>query len=138
MDKQECAKCSLKKACDSSATSWIFFFIGIIATIALRIIEPIRTLNPAYGKISWYIGVAGFVLFFAYKYRNLRKQSTIIKESRIKEKLGGAEKLTEKDYALLSKIICSQDNWKERTNFLIIFTVSAAAIIIALILDLAG
>jgi uncharacterized membrane protein len=138
MAKQECSACSLKKACDSSRTSWAFFFIGIIATIALRIIEPIRTLNPEYGKISWYIGVAGFVLFFAYKYKKLRRQSGIIKESRIKEKLGGAEKLTEKDYVLLSEVICSQDNWKERTNFFIIFAVSAAALVIALIIDFAG
>ncbi|MFH1055989.1 MAG: hypothetical protein V1744_07860 [Candidatus Altiarchaeota archaeon] len=137
MANPDCKSCRLNSACRDSKASWVFFFIGVIATVALRIIEPIRVFNPLYGKMAWYVGVAGFLLFFIYKYNALKKTSTLIQEAGLKEKLASASPLSEYDYSLVSEIVCAQDNWKERTNYFVIFVLSAAALLFALWVDLA-
>jgi uncharacterized membrane protein len=136
MANPECKSCRMRGVCRDSKTSWMFFFIGVIATIALRIIEPVRAVNPFYAKISWYVGVTGFFLFFVYKYLELNKRSKIIRETGLKEKLASSAKLSDDEYMLLSEIVCSQGNWKERANFLVIFTLSAVALALALWIDL--
>jgi len=133
---KDCRSCRLRAVCGDSMTSWFFFFVGIVATVAMRVIEPLRTVNPLWGKVSWYVGVWGFVLFFVYKYRVLKGRSRIIKESRLKEKLAHGSRLADEDNGLLLEIVCSEDNWKERVNFLVIFGVSVLALIYAILTDL--
>ncbi|MFC2162771.1 hypothetical protein ACFLRF_03745 [Candidatus Altiarchaeota archaeon] len=137
MDKGICRTCGMRKACRDSKTSWIFFLIGIIATIALRIIEPLKSIDPLYAKLSWYVGVAGFLLFFIYKYRIQAERSRLINSMKLKEKLESRTSLSDDEYGLLRSIVCSQDNWKERVNYLAIFVFSGLALIVALFLDLA-
>ncbi|MBD3262223.1 MAG: hypothetical protein GF334_11255 [Candidatus Altiarchaeales archaeon] len=132
----KCAKCSMQGVCRDSLTSWIFFAVGVIATISMRIIEPLRNLNPLYAKAAWYVGVSGFFLFFIYKYRELKHRSEKINETGLREKLKADENLGGEDKRLLLEIICSQDNRKERINFFIIFALSALALAFALFLDL--
>lgn len=138
MAKPKCESCGMRQVCRDSSLSWVLFFIGLIATIALRVIEPIRAISPLYAKLSWYIGVAGFFLFFIYKYRVLLKRSRIIKETGLAGKLASSEKLSEKEYRLLSEIVCSQDSWMERYNFFAIFILSALALAVALWFDFFG
>jgi hypothetical protein len=136
MEGKKCESCSLRGVCRESTASWIFFMVGLIATIAMRIIEPLNVFSPVYGKISWYVGVLGFTLFFLYKYRVLLGQNRIILETGLKEKLSSHGNLSDGDFALLSQILCSQYNWKERVNFIAIFSLSALALALALYTDL--
>ena len=66
MDKKEdrCLNCAEHKNCKDSFVSWVFFIIGIIATVAIRVVTVLIYLDPIYAKIAWYIGVMGFFLFF--------------------------------------------------------------------------
>ncbi|MFH0859789.1 MAG: hypothetical protein V1921_01175 [Candidatus Altiarchaeota archaeon] len=137
MTRPVCETCGMRHVCRDSSASWIFFLIGIIATISLRIIEPLRNISPSYAKISWYVGVTGFLLFFIYKYRILKQKSEVIRETGLKDKLFASSKLTTEDYTLLSEIVCSQDNWKERANFMVIFALSGLALLVALWFELA-
>lgn len=137
-DLNRCKDCSMDRVCRDSRLSWVFFFIGIVATISLRIIEPLRNINLLYAKISWYVGVTGFFLFFVYKYKILRERSKLIQKTGLKEKLASSSKLTDTDYALLAEVICSQDNWKDRVNFIVIFVLSALALVLALWFELRG
>ena len=41
----------------------VIAIIGIIATIAIRIVTVLMHWNPFYGKLAWYIGVGGFIIF---------------------------------------------------------------------------
>jgi len=88
-----------------------------------------------YGKVSWYIGVFGFFVFFIFKYREARARAKVIKATDLKDKLASSEKLLPEDYTLLSSIVCSQDNAKERANFFVIFALSAVALAYALIVE---
>jgi hypothetical protein len=136
MANPTCKSCGLRGVCHDSKTSWIFFLVGVVATIAMRIIEPVRAIDPIYGKLSWYVGVTGFFLFFVYKYRVLRGRSKIIKDSGLKEKLASNKELSVEDRGVLSELVCSQDNRKERINFIVIFGLSAIALAVALWFDL--
>ena len=132
----KCEGCRLKNVCKQSRLSWIFFLTGLVATVAMRIIEPVRTIDPLYAKLSWYVGVGGFFIFFVYKYKNMKDRSKLIRDSGIKEKLVGNTPLKEDEYLLLAEIVCSQDSWRDRTNYLVIFGLSAVAIAAALYFDL--
>lgn len=134
---ERCENCSMKDACRNSRISDVFFLVGIVATVSMRVIEPLRNVDPLYGKLAWYIGVAGFFLFFVYKYKQSRDRSKTIYETGLKQKISGNEPLTDKERKLVSELLCSTDNRKEQINFFIIFALSLLALVIALIMDLA-
>lgn len=95
-------------------------------------------IDPAYGRIAWYTGVIGFILFFIYKFRILRGRARIIRTGNLHQKLAEGSGLSRGDYRLLSEMVCSQDNWKERANFFVIFLLSGLALILAVYLDFFG
>jgi hypothetical protein len=78
MPVHKCAACSEYKRCKEDSASWVFFIIGVIATIAVRIVTVLVHINPLYGQIAWYIGVVGFFVFFVYKYRVERERYKLI------------------------------------------------------------
>ncbi|MFH1415665.1 MAG: hypothetical protein ABIH89_06240 [Elusimicrobiota bacterium] len=129
MRDNKCTGCSEYKRCRDSYASWIFVIIGMIASIAMRIV-------PVYGKIAWYIGVIGFFVFFIYKYKVFKSRSEIIEHNDLIKKIGGHENLTEEDYDMVSKILCGISSVKERINYLFIFVLSAVALLIAAYFDL--
>ncbi|MBN2830884.1 MAG: hypothetical protein JXL82_01205 [Candidatus Omnitrophica bacterium] len=63
MDKSKCINCLEYKRCKENRASVFFFIVGLIATIAIRVVTVLIHLNPLYGQIAWYIGVAGFLIF---------------------------------------------------------------------------
>jgi len=102
----------------------------------MRIIEPLNLVNPFYGKLSWYVGVAGFFLFFIYKYKEMKARSRVIEELELVPKLASERPLRKEERMLLAELVCSQNSWKERANFFAIFLLSALALVFALYMDL--
>lgn len=135
MNKSSCKNCADRLICKDSFASWIFFIIGIIATIAIRIVTLIMHLDPFYGKISWYIGVGGFFIFFMYKFKVLNERSKRINQQGVLEKISRKEELTDNDYYLIRVILCNINSKKERINFLFIFLLSAITLLIAIYID---
>ena len=133
MDK--CRKCSQYRNCRDSFASWIFFIIGLLATVALRVVTVLISLNPAYGKIAWYVGVAGFFVFFVYKFRVNQSRSRLISRLGLVDKVRGQGRLTPEEYSLLGSILCSLSSKKERINYFFIFGLSAIALILAVYFD---
>jgi len=64
MKDKICANCSQRRNCQDLFVSWLFFIIGPIATVAIRIVTILMNIKLIYGKISWYIGIGGILLFF--------------------------------------------------------------------------
>jgi len=131
-----CENCHLKKSCQDSKVANIFFVIGVVATVAMRVIEPLRLIDPFYAKLAWYIGVTGFFLFFIYKYKQSRDRAKVIEEHSLRQKINSDEPLKIEDRQILNQLICSNDNQRERINFFIIFALSLAALIVALAAEL--
>lgn len=135
MNRTSCKNCEDSSLCKDSFSSWVFFIVGIIATIAMRIVTLIMHLDPFYGKMSWYIGVGGFFIFFMYKFKVLNIRSKKIAQQNLIRKLEKHENLTDEDYYLVRKILCHINSKKERINYFLIFGLSAVAFIMAAYID---
>ncbi|MDQ7779389.1 MAG: hypothetical protein RDV41_06725 [Planctomycetota bacterium] len=135
MDTQLCKSCVEYRRCQDSFYSWFFFIIGIIATIALRVVTLLIHVDAAYAQIAWYVGVAGFFLFFVYKYRVGRVRSKVIGEMNLVEKIRSKTQLSGEDYTAVSAILCALSSKKETVNYFIIFALSALALLLAVYMD---
>jgi hypothetical protein len=135
MNSKKCLDCKYYSKCKDGFISWIFFITGIIAAIAIRAVTLLAHLNSVYGKISWYVGVGGFLIFFVYKYRILKKRASEIKKNNTLEKLKNKKELSDEDYGVIESILCSLASRKEQINYLFIFCLSAVALVIAIYVD---
>jgi hypothetical protein len=135
MQKKKCTTCSEYKNCRDSFSSWIFFIIGLIATVAIRVVTVLIHVDPVYGKIAWYIGVGGFLAFFIYKFRVTQTRSKLIQQRNLVDKVSGQKQFTDEDYNLLGAILCALSSNKETINYFFIFVLSAAALILAVYMD---
>ena len=131
----KCVNCPEYKNCKDSFASWIFFIIGIIATVAIRVVTVLTHLNPIYSKIAWYIGVTGFFAFFVYKFRVNQARSRIITEQKLVEKIRDVKNLEQNDYRLIASILCGLNSRKEMINYVFIFGLSAVVLVLAFYMD---
>jgi hypothetical protein len=107
----------------------------MISTIAVRVVTVLAHLNPAWGQISWYIGVTGFFIFFVYKFRVDRARFRLIVKSKLMDKISHDEKIERADRELIGSILCALSSSRDRINYLLIFVSSALALIIAMYFD---
>ena len=135
MKNKTCVNCAEYKRCRESRISWIFFIIGLIATIAIRAVTILVHINPVYGQIAWYVGVAGFLIFFVYKFRIERARYKLIVKKGLMDKISQGDKIAEDDRQLIGSILCSLSSNKDRINYFLIFVSSAVALIVALYFD---
>lgn len=135
MKDKKCLQCSQQKNCRDSFVSWIFFMIGLIATVAIRIVTVLMKVSPLYGKISWYVGVGGFFVFFIYKFHINHSLAKMIDKQNLIEKTRGQKQLSGEEYELIASILCNFKSEKERINYFFIFAVSAIALIFAVYFD---
>lgn len=132
---KKCITCQEYERCRDSFSSWIFFIIGLIATIAIRVVTVLIHLNPIYGKIAWYIGISGFLVFFIYKFKVGQARSRLIEKGNLMEKINHKRQLNDEDYKAMSAVLCALTSKKERINYFFIFGLSAVALILAVYFD---
>ena len=135
MEKNKCLDCKERASCKDSFSSWVFFIIGIVATVAIRFVTVLIHMDPLYAKIAWYIGVTGFLVFFIYKFKVNKARSRLINERNLTSKISKRDKLTKEDYDLIEIILCGLNSKKENINYLFIFALSAVALILAVYMD---
>jgi hypothetical protein len=135
MSYEKCINCSEYKRCKESSTSMFFFIIGLIATIAIRVVTILVHLNPLYGQIAWYVGVGGFLVFFVYKYKVDTARYKVIKDNNLMAKVFGDAKLEVDDRKILSGVLCAFSSNKDRINYFVIFVSSALALILGVYFD---
>lgn len=132
---KKCLDCAQRKNCEDSLVSWMFFIIGLIATVSIRIVTVLMDIRPIYGKISWYIGIGGFLLFFVYKFNVNRSLAKIIDRENLIDKANGLKPFSKEEYRLIANILCNLKSEKERINYFFIFAVSALALVLAIYFD---
>ncbi len=112
-----------------------FFIIGVLSSVAFRVIIILQKLRPGWVRPVWYFGVLGYMLFFIYRYYISQRRKRVIHRSGIITKLQQATALTPDDRQaalyLLSSIQKSPEDW----NYLAIFILSIIAIAIDLLLQ---
>jgi len=131
-----CKNCDKYTECRDSLWSWVFLFIGIMAAIAMRLVALFLHVNTVYAKISWYVGVLFFFIFFIYRYSISSKRARSIYQRDLIRKMREKEVLDDDDRKIIGEILCGLNSKKERVNFIVIFVLSGVALIIAAIVEM--
>lgn len=120
----------------SMASVKLYFWIGIISAILLRMILIADHYNSLISDLMWYMGVIGYLIFFAHRYDIAKRRYGVIKNLGLLEKIEMRRPLSEDDFDGLDYIMWSLSVSKERLNYLAIFILSMVAIALSLLLDL--
>jgi hypothetical protein len=119
-----------------SSIRWSFFVIGIVATLAYRIIIILNFYDPLWVKISWYVGTGGFILYFGYLYNLQNKRAELAIKYNLVEVVKRIKEIKGKQKEALKYIIKSNATSKAKWNSAVIFLLSVLALIVGIILDL--
>lgn len=121
---------------NSKAVRSFFFWSGIIATIAYRIIFILNLYSQLWVTIAWYIGTAGFVVYFFHRFDIESKRARLVQEYDL---ISTVEKskdvIGEKKEALLYLVKTGLTS-KARWNSFFIFIASLIALFIGIFIDL--
>lgn len=135
IEQGNCKGCSVYEGCRDTAASWIFLFIGLLATIALRAVNLFLGFSPLWAKICWYIGVGGFFIYFLYKFRQDRFIHNELAKMALEQKLSADQGLSATDREFLRAILCRLKSTKDTINYFFIFFTSGLALILGVYLD---
>ncbi|MFC1703764.1 hypothetical protein ACFL1E_03145 [Candidatus Omnitrophota bacterium] len=130
-----CYDCFESKQCKEPVRSWVFFFVALIATIAIRAVNVVLDFNPVVAKVFWYVGVGGFFVFFIYKFKYDQALHKELSKSNMTEKLLYEKPLSKHDYQILGTILCRLSSKKDTINYFFIFLFSGLALVLALYVD---
>jgi len=119
----------------SKALRQFYFWCGIIATIAYRIIVVLNSYSSFWVSFAWYVGTIGFLLYFWHRYDISAKRAKLITENNLAKKIETNRPLSDNDRAALDYILRTLQSTKEKWNYIVIFTASAVALIIGIYLD---
>ena len=120
------------------AVRLFFFWSGIVATFAYRIIIIFSEANPFLLKLSWYIGTIGFIIYFAHRYQIAQRRTKVIKDYHLAEKVPQLNELNTEERAGMEYIFKTLGSTRERWNYIFIFIMSAIALLAGVLIDVAG
>lgn len=112
-----------------------FFWSGIIATFAYRIIVIVNNYSKFWAQIAWYIGTVGFILYFIHRYQVSEKRAKLIKENDLIASIAATPSLSPDQKSASQYILKTLLSTKEKWNYFFIFFMSVVAMLIGLYLD---
>lgn len=104
-----------------------YFWSGIVATFAYRIIVILNNYSKPLAQAAWYVGTIGFVIYFLHRYQISERRANLIREHDLITK-------TKNDPAL-QYILKTLLSTKEKYNYIFIFVMSVVAFVIGIYLD---
>lgn len=116
---------------------WMFI-LGILATVAYRIIVVLNHYSPLLVQIAWYTGTIGFVWYFSHRFKVENRRDKIITENNLVQKIEKAENLSSQDKELLAYILRGLQTSLSKWNYITIFIISALALVYGIYQDFLG
>ena len=113
---------------------FLIFAIGVIATLAYRIIVVLNHINPTWVDIAWYIGTIGFILHFAYRWYIENKRDKLIEKLDLADKVSKHKKLSKEDSEAVVYVLKGIETSYAKWNYIVIFISSALALVYAVYL----
>jgi len=113
-----------------------FFWAGIIATIAYRIIIVLNWYSPLWVKVSWYIGTVGFILYFWHRFNVAKKRAKLIKDYGLIEAVDKIDCIDPQKKLALRYLVKTSLTSKSRWNSAIIFILSLLALFAGIFIDI--
>jgi hypothetical protein len=133
--KKQCINCKVASKCQDTAVSWVFLFIGVIATISIRVVNLVLSFGLFWPKFFWYLGVAGFFLYFIYKFRQDKLLRQELEKYQIHNKISSNQVLDVSEREFLRIMLCRLRSNKDAINYFFIFSSSAIVLILAVYQD---
>jgi len=121
---------------DSKQIRLMYFWLGLAATFAYRIIIVLNFYEPIWVKVAWYIGTIGFIIYFWSRYRVVKQFSSLIQENKLVGAIDKASNISADQKRALSHIIKTLDKTKAQVNYIAIFILSVVALMAGIVLDL--
>ena len=112
----------------------IFFLIGVTSAFAFRAIIIVQHSNPSSVRVLWYLAVITNLLFFLFRYYVSLKRKRAVHSDVLIAKLKQDQPLDTQERHALAYLLTSIDRSYENLNYLVIFILSIAAMIIDVIM----
>lgn len=125
----------MKPKIHSSLVRWFFFWSGIIATFAYRIIVIVNHYDKNWSLFLWYVGTIGFIIYFIHRYQISETRANLIKSQKLDEKISQISELSEENKDAMNYIFSTLKSTREKWNYIFIFVVSFLALILGIYLD---
>ena len=132
---KNCKNCFIYQHCKDTFTSWVILFIGLLATISVRVVNLFLDFSPFWAKVFWYIGVGGFFIYFLYKFKQDRNIQKEILKRELVQKLSREEIISFEDREFLKTLFCKFKSNKDAINYFFIFFTSGLALVLGIYLD---
>jgi hypothetical protein len=107
---------------------YFFMVVGLFSAVAFRLLTIVGAFRPELVRPLWYVGVIGYILFFAYRYYITEKRKKAIRANLLLEKIRGHKEIDDGDRELIAYVLASIVKSKEHINYLFIFLLSILAI----------
>lgn len=114
---------------------YFMFSLGIMATIAYRIIVVLNHYSPVLVQISWYIGTIGFVWYFAHRFKVENRRDNLITNLNLVDKIRNKTDLDSKEREALVYVLSGLQTSLSKWNYIAIFILSSLALIYGFIQD---
>jgi len=113
----------------------MYFWTGLIATFAYRVIIVLNFYDPVWVKIAWYVGTIGFMIYFWSRYRAVRKFQSLIDTHKLIEAAQKSDDFSSEQTEALAHILNSLHETKAQINYIAIFILSFLALFAGIYLD---
>lgn len=118
----------------SALTRNFFFWSGVVATVLYRAIIVMNHVPGPWAKVFWYVGTAGFVLYFAHRYQISERRAKLLIDSQLLEKVKQSN-IAPDDQVAFEYVLGTLQSSKERWMNIIIFVTSAIGLVVGAWLD---
>ncbi len=116
----------------------LYFWIGLAATVAYRLIIVFSFYSPIWVKISWYVGTVGFILYFWHRFKIQKKRADLIEDHDLINAVNATKYKNDEQKQAMNYIVKTTLTSKARWNSLIIFVLTIVALVVGVVMDLAG
>lgn len=114
----------------------LFFWIGIIATLAYRAIVILNFYNPFWVKVAWYIGTIGFTIYFWHRYNIQERRSKLVKDYKLVDLVKKSSNTDKKQKEALLYVVETSFSSRAKWNSAFICWLSVLALILGIIMDI--
>lgn len=119
----------------SNLIRMLFFFAGIISTLAYRAIVIVNNYSHTWAQTLWYIGTIGFIIYFIHRYQISQNRARLINAYKLDEKIEKVDGLNADEKYAMEYIFKTLKSSKEKWNSIFIFASSTIALILGIYLD---
>lgn len=123
---------------NSSIYRILIFMVGVIATIAYRLVIVLNYYSQFWVEVFWYVGTIGFIWYFGHRFNIENRRDKLIDRLQLVEKIERGQSINPEDKTALLYILKSLETSLAKWNYIAIFFFSGLAIAYAVYADLSA